>query len=65
MSKPKKVELLNDIPFVEESKLVAGRVCETVEAPRLIKKPMGNEVWVKGDDGDDYRIYEHEYKVVE
>lgn len=65
MSKPTKIRLLNDIPFAEENGLTTGKTKDVIESPRLIKKPMGKELWVRGDDGDDYRIYEHEYEVVE
>lgn len=65
MTKPTKVELLNDIPFVNENGLATGRVVEVVESPRLLNKPMGTDIWVKGDDGEEYRVFPHEWKAVE
>jgi hypothetical protein len=62
MDKPTKVELLNDIPFTSENGLTTGKVVNVVEVPRLLTKPMGEEIWVRGDDGEDYRIFPHEWK---
>lgn len=57
----KKVKLLVDVPFVEENGLSAGTIAETVDVPRLLKKP-NEELWVKGKDGEDYRIFSHEWE---